>query len=195
MFNGQRICGLRRSLVVVGLLAGIAGCQSYSDQRPPIDQLDSRDKGIQSKDLVDVTDEMTASLLSSIPLNTSQTQWTIVTTNVENETSKARNYDIFIDRLKTNLFKQSGGRVTLIENKAKYNQLRSQELDNPTDTFGQTGGGVGPNGRIQPDYDLNGKVQDLPNRGTNTYRFEFTLTNLKNGTLAWTNDYLVKVAR
>jgi hypothetical protein len=195
MLQFKQMLRAHRALVVVGLLAGIAGCKSYASERPPIDQLDSRDKGIQSKDLVDVTDEMTASLLSNIPLNTSRTQWTIVTTNTENDTSKRANYDIFIDRLKTNVFKQSNGRVTLIENKAKYNQLRSEELDTPTDTFGQTGGGVGPNGRIQPDYALNGKVQDMPNRGTNTYRFEFTLTNLKNGTLAWTNDYLVKVAR
>ncbi len=195
MFQFTRVLRAQRALVVVGLLAGIAGCKSYANQRPPVDQLDSRDKGIQSKDLVNVTDEMTASLLSNIPLNTSQTQWTIVTTNTENDTSKRANYDIFIDRLKTNLFKQSNGRVTLIQNKVKYNQLRSDELDTPTDTFGQTAGGVGPNGRIQPDYALTGKVQDMPNRGTNTFRFEFTLTNLKNGTLAWTNDYLVKVAR
>jgi hypothetical protein len=183
-----------RGWVVVGLLGVMAGCQTYADRRPPVDQLDSRDKGLQSKDLLNVTDTMTADLLSLPALNQSQTQWTIVTTNTENETSKAMNYDIFIDRLKTNLSRQSSGRVTLIENKAKFNQLRNKELDQPQDTFGQ-GDGTSATGRIQPDFALYGKVQDMPNRGTDTYRFEFTLTNLKSGVQVWSRDYLVKVGR
>lgn len=183
-----------RVWLVAGLLGVVAGCQSYADQRPPLDQLDRRDKGLQSKDLLDVSNQMTADLLGLPALNQSKTQWTIVTTNMENETTKARNYDIFIDRLKTNLSQQSDGRVTLIENKAKFNQLRNQELDNPQDTFGQGDGTTGT-GRIQPDFALYGKVQDMPNRGTDTFRFEFTLTNLKTGVEVWSRDYLVKVAR
>ncbi len=183
-----------RALVVVGLLGMVAGCQTYADRRPPVDQLDRRDQGLQSKDLLNVTDEMTGDLLSLGALNQSQNQWTIVTTNMENETTKARNYDIFIDRLKTNLSRQSAGRVTLIENKSKFNELRNKELDRPQDTFGQGDGTVGT-GRIQPDFALYGKVQDMPNRGTDTYRFEFTLTNLKTGVQVWSRDYLVKVAR
>lgn len=183
-----------RGLVVVGLLGLMAGCQTYADRRPPLDQLDSRDKGLQSKDLLNVTDQMTADLLSLPALNQSSRQWTIVTTNMENETTKARNYDIFIDRLKTNLSQKSDGRITLIENRSKFNQLRSQELDTPSSGFGQ-GDGTTPSNRLQPDLALYGRVQDMPNRGTDTFRFEFTLTNLKTGVQVWSRDYLVKVGR
>jgi hypothetical protein len=108
--------------------------------------------------------------------------------------------DIFIDRLKTNLSKQGRGRVTLIENRERFRQLQSKELEPGTgDPFGQGGGGYqpGPAG-IQPDYTLYGKVQDMPNRGTNTYRFEFNLSAIQGQNariMPWSDEYIVKVAR
>ena len=48
---------------------------------------------------------------------------------------------------------------------------------------------------IQPQYVLYGKMQELPNRGTSTYRAEFNLTNLKTREQVWTGEYIVKVRR
>jgi hypothetical protein len=88
------------------LLLACASCWSdrpheYGKDRPPVDQIDSRDKGLQSKEVVAATDKLAMDLLSLPELNQSAQQWTMVVTNVENHTSDPRfNYDIFIERLR-----------------------------------------------------------------------------------------------
>ena len=97
--------------------------------------------------------------------------------------------------MRSNLGQYGKGNVTLVENKAKLNQLRNKELDSPRgDEFGQGSGGGGL-GRIQPDFALYGKAFDLPNRGTNYYLLEFTVVSLRTGAQVWTNKYEVKAAR
>ena len=183
-------------LLSIGGLVAVGGCahdkpHEYGQQRPPVDELDRRDVGLQSKDVVQASDQMAMDLLAHPALNASQTQWTIVVDHVENKTVNARHdLDIFLERLKTNLAKQSKGRVTLIENRDKLRDLQSRELENNP----SNGGAPGPAG-IQPDYALYAKIMELPNRGTSYYLMEFTLTNLRTRALAWNNSYEVRVER
>ena len=189
------------TIVCVGLLSlggllAVGGCfhdkpHEYGQQRPPVDELDKRDAGLQSKDVVQASDQMAMDLLANPALNASQTQWMIVVDHVENKTVNDRHdLDIFLERLKTNLARQSKGRVTLIENRDKLRDLQSKELENN----GANGGAPGPAG-IQPDYSLYAKIMELPNRGTSYYLMEFTLTNLHTRVLAWNNSYEVRVER
>ncbi|HEY8666585.1 MAG TPA: hypothetical protein VIL86_07975 [Tepidisphaeraceae bacterium] len=189
-----------KAMLTAGLMVGLAGApgcrHTYEEERPPVGQLDRRDRGLQSKDLLTCTDEMAASILGSADLARSDRQWIIVSVPMDNETSHTKSYDIFIDSLKTQIAKQGRGRATLVANKAKFNEMRNKELDQPGgDEFQQGGGRTGSNERIQADYFLNGKVQNLPNRGTDTFRFEFSLTNSKTGVQIWQDDYIVIVAR
>jgi len=182
-------------LLSLGGLVAIGGCfhdkpHEYGQQRPPVDDLDKRDAGLQSKDVVQASDDMAMKLLADPQLNASHTRWTIVVDNVENKTVNARHdLDIFLQRLKTNLARQGRGRVQLIENRDKLRELQSKELENPA-----ANGAPGPAG-IQPDYSLYAKIMELPNRGTSYYLMEFTLTDLKTRELAWTNSYEVRVER
>jgi hypothetical protein len=183
-------------------LAGLAGCSSdrpheVGRERPAVGDLDRRDRGqLQSRDLLEASDLMTQSLVSLPELNESRSQWTIVTSNVENETTRRQNYDIFIDRLRTNLSKQARGRIRLIENKQRFHDLQSKELETGNnDQFGQGSGASGLPAGIQPDFVLYGKMQELPNRGTSTYRMEFNLTNFHTREQVWSDEYIVKVAR
>jgi hypothetical protein len=189
-------------LAVMGLmgvmaLAG-AGCShdkphEYGQQRPPVDELDSRDSGLQSKDVVNAADQMANDLLSNPDLNASKTQWTIVVDKVENNTINSRfDMNIFLEALKSRLAQQGRGRVQLIENRQKLRDLQSSELEGEREDTPP--GAPGPRG-IQPDYSLYARVSELPNRGTSFYLLDFTLTNLNNRTIAWTNSYEVKVAR
>lgn len=171
----------------LGLFLTAAGCtddkpHEYGQMRPPITDLDVRDRGLQSKDVVDASDQVAMDLLS-LPQFNGPTRKTVVVTAVENKTQNPYfNYDIFIARLKTNIAKQGPDRIMLIENKARFNNQRSAELDTPqADRFGQTGGTATTTERIQPQYDLYGVVTSLPNRGTDYYHFEFTMTDLKTG--------------
>lgn len=175
---------------LIGLLA-MGGCyhdkpHEYGQQRPPVDELDKRDRGLQSKDVVQASDEMAQSLLSDPKLNASKTQWVIVVDRVDNQTVNSRfDMDIFLERLKAALFKHGQGRVQLVENRDKLRDLQSRELEPGTPA---------PAG-IQPDYSLYCKVSELPNRGTSYYLMNFTLTDLKTRQLTWLNDYEVRVAR
>jgi hypothetical protein len=193
----------RTTVLTLALLAPLAGAMigcsdkphEYGKERPPIDELDGRDRGLQSKDVVNASDKMAEELLGSPQLNNSKTQWVMVVDKVDMNAVEARgDLDVFLRRLKVNLAKLGNGRVTLIENRAKLQELQSRELDGPTqDPFGQ-GNANRPN-RLQPDYSLYCRVSDLPNRGTNYYFFEFVVTDLKTGIQPWQGAYEVRVAR
>src|SRR5689334_6411865 len=182
------------AIVLTGLLGMVAllggGCahdkpHEYGQQRPPVSELDSRDSGLQSKDVVQASDQMAMDLLADPTLNASHTRWTIVVDHVDNKTvSDRHDMDIFLERLKTNLARHGKGRVQLIENRDKLRELQSKELENNSGY----GGAPGPAG-IQPDYSLYAKIMELPNRGTSYYLMEFTLTDLHTRELAWTNSY------
>ena len=194
----------RRSFLATALLGGSAaatlaftapGCgPSYQSQRPPLDELDKRDRGLQSKDVLAASDKLAMDLLALPELNESREQWTIVVDRMEDETSGRDfrgNYDIFLRRLQTNLARQGRGRVQLIENKQRFNDLRSRELERERDEFGQGGGAES----VQPDFSLYGVANDMPNRGTNYYYLSFRLTDLRRRTLVWNDDYEVRVSR
>lgn len=183
------------ALFTTPFLAGCGG-DSYESRRPPIDQLDDRDRGLQSKDVVSASDQMAQSLLSDPRLNSSNDQWVMVVDRVQMDAVEARSdLDIFLRRLKVNLDRYGKGRVTFVENRDKLRELQSRELDYERDDFGQGSGPRPPAGRLQPDYGLYARVSDLPNRGTNYYFFEFTVTDLRSGVQPWTDAYEVRVAR
>lgn len=179
----------------------LAGCSPdrpdrYGEQRPPVDQLDNRDRDLQSKDVVSASDQMTESLLGDPGLNADDKQWIMVVDRVDASNVGARDdLDIFLRRLRVNLAREGRGRVQLVENKDKLRELQSRELDSERDDFGQGPGPRPPAGRLQPDYSLYAKVSALPNRGTNYYFFEFTVTDLISGTQPWSDAYEVRVER
>ena len=137
-----------QKILAAGLLLGL-GCHSdrpheYGEDRPPVDRVVHDDRGLQSKDVVSSTDQMSMDLLALPELNASRSRWTIVVGHIDNMTAERRgDLDIFIERLRTKLATMGHGRVQLIENRAKYRQLQSQELEQPGngDEFGQGGGG------------------------------------------------------
>ncbi|MBV8781283.1 MAG: hypothetical protein JO353_07790, partial [Phycisphaerae bacterium] len=160
---------MRHTLCLIAVGAAFAvGCSDrphdYGRQRPPVDQLDSRDRGLQSKDVVAASDQMAQDLLADHDLNASHDRWTMVVDHVDNETTDNRfNLDIFLERLRVNLAKYGHDRVALIENKARYHGLQSNELEGERegDAYGQ-GDSRGTNKPvyrgIQPDYSLYAKI-------------------------------------
>ena len=186
----------------VAVASATLGCSSdkpheYGRQRPPVDQLDSRDRGLQSKDVVNASDQMAMDLLQLPELNASDHRWTIVFTGVRNETVSTRqNLDIFIQRLKSKVAVEGRGRVQIIANRDTFRDVQRRELEQERDDFQQGGGRTSPGpAGIQPDFALEAVAMDLANRGTDYYNFEFRLIDLRTREQVWTNMYEVRVAK
>ena len=181
--------------IVLAAAAALCGCsdhapEGYHRQRPDITDVDSRDRGLQSSEVVEAS-EMLANKLLSLPEVTQSThRLTVVFDHLEDLTrTRQFNYDIFLERLKTEMGEKGRDRIAIITNRRTYNNIRNRELDSPggaRDDFGQgdgrPAGGAPPGNPIQPDFALTGKVMDLPNRGTNYYHFTFSLSDLRNRT-------------
>lgn len=183
-------------------IAAVGCSKEYEDQRPPVDQLDRRDRGIQSKDVVEASDRMSADFLALPELNRSGHRWTVVFTGVRNETSSARNtnLDIFVARMKSNVGQQGRDRVAIIANRDAFHELQSRELEQSSerDDFQQGSGKPAPRPGVagtQPDYALEAVARDLPNRGTNYYNIEFHLINYSTREEVWNNAYEFRVAK
>jgi hypothetical protein len=197
------LSGSSRMMLTVGLLIGLAGCYSdrphdYGKERPPVDQLDERDKGLQSKDVISASEKMAMDLLAAPELNASHTRWTMVVDKMEDHTADhefSRNFDIFLERLRVKLSQEGHDRVALIENKARFHDLRSRELESERDDAPAAANAPAPKPVVQPDYALYGKAIDMPNRATNFYQLQFDVVNLQTREQVWSRVYEVKVAR
>jgi hypothetical protein len=188
---------LARTIVAVGLFAGLTACNQhrtseYYGQQPPVDSLSRDDRGLQSKNLVQSTEQMTRDLLALPELRNSPTKWVLVIDKAEDQTIDRyfmTNYQIFLERLRADLSLYGNNQVQLVENKAKFNELRNRELDAADQAA------VLPNQRRLPQYSMYMRAMDMPNRSTNYYLLTFTVTDLQTGLQIWTRQYEVKTAR
>ncbi len=194
-----------KGLMGMGLLIAVAagGCasdkpQDYARQRPPVDSLDERDRGLQSKDVLSASETLARDLLQLHDLRNAPEMWTMVVDRVEDRTidrSFIYNYDIFIERMRSVISEHGPSDIRLIENKKRFESIRNRELDAERDTFEQGSGGRAAPAAVQPQYALYGKAFDMPNRGTNYYMLQFDVVNLQTREQVWSRKYEVKVAR
>ncbi len=186
---------------VIALAA--VGCadrpHQYGQERQPVDQLTEGNTGLQSKDVVSATDQMASDLLALPELNASSKQWLVVITDVANHTTDPRfSYEVFSARLRSNLARMGHGRVALVENRDKYKDIQSKELEQGSDEFGQGGGKAqpGPIGS-NPDYGLYITIDEMPNRATSYFLVTATLTDLRTRVQVWNSSppYEINTAR
>ncbi len=133
---------------------------------------------MQSKELLASTRQLVDDLLADPKLNASKTKWTIVVDRIDNETTDPRfDYNIFSRHFGTMIAREGGDRIALIENKARFHGVQNREIEHGPDNFGEGAPGGLPAG-IQPDYALTGRVQELRNSATSTFRLEFQVLDL-----------------
>lgn len=192
------------TMAMLAATAGVVGCaKSYENQRPPVDQLDARDRGLQSKDVVEASDRMAMELLSVPEISATDHRLLVVFTGVRNKTTSVpENLDIFIQRLKAAVGKQGRSKLQIIANREEFHDLQSRELEpmmGERDDYQQGGNRPAParpgQAGLQPDYGLEAVAMDLANRGTNYYNFEFRLIDLRTREQVWTGMYEVRVAK
>jgi len=179
-------------LTTIGLAAALlTGCQNSPPPdfgrttTVPVDQRQSYERGLASKDLTSATDDMVRSIAAKPEIRDSPYRIQIVMADVLNRTSMpARNYDIYLARIRA-LLNQTDSRYNIgfVTDKARVEQLRRSEGLDPAG---------GSSFASKADYALQGVFYDLPNQLSNYYLLTFQIVDLSDGEIYWENSYEVK---
>ena len=196
-----------RFLLVSSLVAGAAGltgCATSSGvpnpSGVPVTEMKADERGfvagtgIESQDLVSVTDKMARSILGIPQIARAQTAPSIVLEPVVNNTRFPINKDIFLTRIRTQLNSKSMGQVSFLDREMMKTLERERELKRS----GQVTASADPNvvEFAGADYFLTGKLDGMTTRtsaGTSDYvMYSFRLTDARTSRIVWEDVAEVK---
>lgn len=190
-----------RSLAMVGCgaclsLALLGGCKSqpsYDEMRPDPSSIVKGDTGLQSKDLIEMTDKMAPDILKIPEIAANPTKVVIVVTGIDNRTASAAGEDmrIYTARLRSLLNQHARDRLAFVEQRKTTQALQAQEgqvANDPFEEASRRGAPAAPTA-YQAQYALKGEFYDKTNRQTTFFLCTFQLTNLKTGEIVWENSY------
>ncbi len=186
------------TLAVAMLSVAVAGCESTptkEELRPGTSDLVVGDQGMQSKDLVQMTDKMAPDLLKIPEIVQNPNKIVIVMKPITNhlEDQPGRDLTIYVARLRALLNEHARDRLAFVEEKKTTEALQAAEGAGNTDVFEEGSRGPGqPPTRIIPQYVLTGEFYSKTERATTYYFCEFHLTNLKTGVIVWNGHYDVR---
>ena len=189
-----------------GLAGGIAllvGCASNGVKNPsgvPVTQMRGDERGfvagtgVESQDLVSVADKMARSILNIPEISRAQTPPRVVVLPVVNETRFPIAKDIFVDKVRIELNRNSQGRVrflardTMTTLEQEREAKRAGTVTSSSDAKVQEFKGA--------DYFLKGKLQGLSTRtsgGTSDYvLYSFQLVDARTSEIIWEDASDVK---
>lgn len=199
--NGLKPTGVAALALTAGL--ALCGCASSGVKNPsgvPVTQMRPDEQGfvagtgIESQDLVAVTDKMARDIIGLPQIANAPTPPRVAMDPVLNETRFAINKDMFLDRIRIQLNSKSQGKVMFLarERMAALERERQMKRD------GQVTSTTDPN--LQEfkgaDYLLTGKLQGLTTRtraGTSDYiLYSFQLIDTRTTEVIWENASEVK---
>jgi PBP1b-binding outer membrane lipoprotein LpoB len=191
---------LTSRLFLVGITATsafLAGCATTAGVRNPagvpVTEMRPDERGfvagtgIESQDLVSVTDKMARSILSIPQIARAQVPPSIVLDPVVNNTRFPINKDIFLTRLRTQLNSKAMGQVSFLDREMMKTLERERELKRS----GQVTASADPN-VVEfggADFFLTGKLDGMTTRtsaGTSDYvLYSFRLTDARTSRIVW----------
>ena len=189
---------VRPALVSAALTASLllSACASQGVRNPsgvPVTEMRPDERGfvagtgVESQDLVAVTDRMARSIVA-IPLISQATQPPVVAIDpVINETRFPINRDIFLTRIRTQLNSQAAGRVSFLAREHMRTLEREQQLKRD----GLVTASADPNvvEFLGADYFLTGKLQGISTRtsqGVSDYiLYSFQLIDARTSRIIW----------
>ena len=143
--------------------------------------------GVESQDLVSVTDKMSRSILGIPQIARAQVPPSIVLDPVVNNTRFPINKDIFLTRIRTQLNSKAMGQVSFLDREMMKTLERERELKRT----GQVTASADPN-LVEfggADYFLTGKLDGMTTRtsaGTSDYvLYSFRLTDARTSRIVW----------
>ena len=190
--------------VLSASLALLAGCSTDAGVHKPagvpatVMRPDERGfvsgTGIESQDLVAVTDKMARSVLGIPEIARAQVKPYIVLEPVTNNTRFPINKDIFLTRIRAQLNSKAAGNVSFLDRE----MMKTLEWERALKQTGQVTAGSDPNvvGFRGADYFLTGKLDGLTSRtsaGTSDYvLYSFRLTNARTSEIVWEDSAEIK---
>jgi PBP1b-binding outer membrane lipoprotein LpoB len=174
----------------------VVGCASRGVKNPsgvPVTQMRADEQGfvagtgIESQDLVAVTDKMSRSILGIPQIANAATPPIIVLDPVDNQTRFPINKDMFLTRIRTQLNSKSAGKVTFLAR----DRMAALERERNLKREGAITAGSDPNVQefLGANYFLTGALQGLSTRttaGTSDYiLYSFQLIDARTSAIVW----------
>ena len=188
------------ALAVAGLLSGCASSGVRNPSGVPVTQMRPDEQGfvagtgIESQDLVAVTDKMARSILGIPQIANAQGQPRIVLDPVMNETRFPINKDIFLTRIRVQLNSKAQGKVIFLARE----RMAALEHERQLKQSGQVTSSSDPNA-VEfkgADFFLTGKLSGLTTRtgaGTSDYvLYSFQLIDARTSDIVWEDAAEIK---
>ncbi|MFO1513480.1 MAG: penicillin-binding protein activator LpoB [Verrucomicrobiota bacterium] len=181
----------------------VAGCASSGVKNPsgvPVTRMNADEQGfvagtgVESQDLVAVTDKMSRSILGIPQIANATTPPIIVLDPVENKTRFPINKDIFLTRIRTQLNSKSAGKVTFLAR----DRMAALEKERNLKREGAVTAGSDPNVQefLGANYFLTGSLEGLSTRtkaGTSDYiLYAFQLIDARTSAIVWEDSAEIK---
>ena len=181
----------------------LAGCANRGVQNPsgvPVTEMKADERGfvagtgIESQDLVAVTDKMARKILSTPEIANAKTTPRIVIDPVVNETRFAINKDLFTDRIRAQLNENANGKVRFLAR----DRMKALEHERELKQQGQVTASSDPN-VVEfkgADYFLTGKLGGMSGRtsaGVSDYvLYTFQLIDARTSEIVWEGSSEIK---
>jgi PBP1b-binding outer membrane lipoprotein LpoB len=187
-------------MVAAGLLAGCASSGVKNPSGVPVTEMRPDERGfvagtgVESQDLVAVTDKMARTILGIPQIANAQGTPCIVLDPVKNETRFPINKDIFLTRIRAMLNSKSAGKVTFLAR----DRMEALQHERDLKRSGQVTANADPN-VVEfkgADFFLTGTLQGLSTRtsaGTSDYvLYDFQLIDARTSALVWEDSAEIK---
>lgn len=181
----------------------VAGCATSGVKNPsgvPVTRMNADEQGfvagtgVESQDLVAVTDKMSRSILSIPQIANAPTPPIIVLDPVENKTRFPINKDIFLTRIRSDLNKKSLGKVTFLAR----DRMAALEKERNLKREGAVTASSDPGKQefLGANYFLTGSLEGLSTRtkaGTSDYiLYAFQLIDARTSAIVWEDNAEIK---
>jgi penicillin-binding protein activator len=189
----KTIIKLTLALTITALVVGCASRGVKNPSGVPVTQMRADEQGfvagtgIESQDLVAVTDKMARSILGIPQIAHAATPPIIVLDPVDNQTRFPINKDMFLTRIRTQLNSKSAGKVTFLAR----DRMAALERERNLKREGAITAGSDPNVQefLGANYFLTGTLQGLSTRtraGTSDYiLYAFQLIDARTSAIIW----------
>ncbi|MDB6022173.1 MAG: penicillin-binding protein activator LpoB [Pedosphaera sp.] len=194
---------LQNSVLALAAIGFITGCASSGVQNPsgvPVTEMRPDERGfvsgtgVESQDLVAVTDKMARSILGIPQIANAQGTPRVVLDPVKNETRFPINKDIFLTRIRTQLNSKATGKVLFLAR----DRMDALERERQLKQSGQVTANADPN-VVEfkgADFFLTGTLQGISTRtgaGTSDYiLYAFQLIDARTTDIIWEDSAEIK---